>query len=134
MEAVFKFASKRMAKDFHGLGAKDIYDKLLAREQSSSTALKPFFALPHIVTDGKNEFDMLIVRSRKGIAFSEKAPEVHSLFFLAGSMDQRHFHLVVLSTLALIVNHPSFEESWMEEKSPEDLRELLQRIKELTGK
>ncbi len=134
MEPVFRFAAKRMAKSFDGLSTKEMYEKLIAREQSSSTALKPFFALPHIVTPGKNEFEMLIVRSKHGVAFTEAAPEVHALFFLAGSIDQRHFHLVVLSTLALIVNHPSFEESWMAARSAQDLRDLILRIKELTGK
>ncbi len=134
METLFKAASKRMAREHSDINAKEIYDKLIAREASSSTALSPFFALPHIVIEGKRKFQLLIVRSKRGIKFTDTAPEVHAMFFLAGSMDQRHFHLVVISTLALIVNHPSFEESWLKADTPEELKDLIPRIKELSEK
>ena len=134
METLFKLASKKMAKEHSDISAKEFYDKLITREESSSTALSPFFALPHIVIEGKKKFQLLIVRSRRGIRFTETSPEVHAMFFLAGSIDQRHFHLVVISTLALIVNHPSFEDSWLKASTAEELKQLIPRIKELSEK
>ena len=67
-----------------------------------------------------------MVRSRQGIHFSDKVPRVHTMFFLAGALDQRHFHLVVISALAHIIMDKSFVEAWMQAAGPEDLRPLLQ--------
>ncbi len=129
MEGIFKTAARLMARDLKGIGSREVHQKLVARENSSSTALSPFFAIPHIIVEGDNQFQMLIVRSRKGVRFSESAQQVHAMFFLAGSIDQRHFHLVVISTLAQIVSHPSFEESWLEAGSHNELRTLIRDIR-----
>ena len=129
MKSLFKTAAKVMAKESGELSNSEIYAKLIEREKSSSTALSPFFAIPHIVVEGKEKFQMMIVRSRKGIKFSEEAEAVHSIFFLLGSMDQRHFHLVVLSSLAQIVQHPDFEKNWLSTPGTEGLRKLILNIK-----
>ena len=125
MVTLFKAASKVMGKDSEGISHSEILTKLIERENSSSTALTPFFAIPHIVVEGKEKFQMLIIRSRKGIKFSDSAEKVHSIFFLIGSIDQRHFHLVVLSSLAQIVQHSSFKEEWISSKNTEELRTLI---------
>jgi len=118
-----------MSRQLGDISPKEIAAKLAAREASSSTALSPFFALPHIIVEGKEKFTMLMVRSREGIRFSDQAEAVHALCFLSGSMDQRHFHLVVISALAQIVQHPSFEKAWMEARDVPELRRLLHEFR-----
>lgn len=125
LENLFKYASKIMGKDIEGLGSADILVKLKDREKSSSTALTPFFAIPHVVIEGTDKFELLVIRSKKGVNFSDKAENVHAMFFLLGSIDQRHFHLVVLSSLAQIVQNPSFEERWISSKNTNELRSLI---------
>ena len=125
MESLFKAASKLMGKNIRDLSSSEILVKLIEREKSSSTALTSFFAIPHIVIEGKGEFEMLIVRSKRGVKFSNKAEKVHSMFFLIGSIDQRHFHLVVLSSLAQIVQHSSFKKGWISAKNTDELRSLI---------
>jgi len=129
METLFKAVAKKLAKKSVDMSSSQIFEKLVERENSSSTALSPFFAIPHIVLEGKEKFQMLIVRSRKGIEFSPDKDSIHSIFFLLGSMDQRHFHLVVLSSLAQIVQHPEFETEWLKAKNSEALRDLILKIK-----
>jgi F-type H+-transporting ATPase subunit alpha len=134
MEDAFRFASKQMAEDAPGTDGREIYEKLITREKGSSTALTSMFALPHIVVEGEKRFQMLVVRSRRGVRFSETAPRVHAMFFLAGSADQRHFHLVVISTLARIVGHPGFEKSWLEAADAGEIRRLIQETRRMTEK
>ncbi len=129
LDALFKTASKKMAKVSGDISSSEIYAKLVEREKSSSTALSPFFAIPHIVVEGKETFQMLIVRSSKGVSFSSEKESIHAIFFLLGSMDQRHFHLVVLSSLAQIVQHPEFEEKWLAAEGTEELRSLILEIR-----
>jgi F-type H+/Na+-transporting ATPase subunit alpha len=129
MDKLFKVAAKHMANESDDLRNSLINTKLIEREKLSSTALTQFFAIPHIVVEGKNKFQMLVVRSKRGIEFSNAAQKVHSIFFLLGSLDQRHFHLVVLSSLAQIIQHKSFEKEWIEAENSEELRSLLLKIK-----
>jgi len=127
MTKLFTVASKHMSTG--DLDSSFIYSKLIEREKTSSTALTPFFAIPHFIVEGKNKFQMFIVRSKKGIEFSDEAKKVHSIFFLFGSLDQRHFHLVVLSSLAQIVHNETFGQKWLEAKNTEELRSLLLKIR-----
>ncbi len=129
IKRVFKIAAKKLAAQEGSLSASEIYEKLINREKTSSTALSPFFAIPHIVVEGKDKFELLIMRSKKGVKFEAPGDKVHSIFFMLGSMDQRHFHLVVLSTLAQIVQHKSFEEGWLAARNADEIRDLVLKIK-----
>ncbi|MBU1043572.1 MAG: F0F1 ATP synthase subunit alpha [Candidatus Omnitrophica bacterium] len=131
MPAVFKKAAELIATKFKDSNSQGIYDKLIEREKSSSTALTPFFALPHIIVEGTEKFEMVIVRSRKGIFFSDVMPKVHAMFFLVGSMDERHFHLVVLAALAGLVQQSEFEDTWLNTRKLKQLRlNLLNMLKD----
>lgn len=129
LDDLVKIASSHLARDDKSLNAKDLADMLVNREKSSSTALNPFFALPHIILEGSNKFQLFLVRSKKGIHFSEKAPAIHAVFFLAGSMDKRHLHLVMISSIAQIVRSAGFEQGWLSAKNTEELRALIQGIR-----
>ena len=123
-EEAFEIALAEIAKNVD-INTDEVYEKLIEREKTSSTALSPFFAVPHVVLEGENIFELLIMRSRKGIYFSDTAPNVHSLFFLLGTMDQRHFHLVALSAIAQIVQDPTFETNWLKAVNADELRKLI---------
>ncbi|RLD15649.1 F0F1 ATP synthase subunit alpha [candidate division KSB1 bacterium] len=125
LKAVFKKAAGRMAKKIKDTSSQVIYDTLIEREKNSSTALSPFFALPLIIVDGKKKFQMVIIRSRKGIFFSKSMPKIHAMFFLAGSMDERHFHLIVLAALAGLVQQSEFKDIWLNTHSLKELRSKL---------
>jgi mannitol/fructose-specific phosphotransferase system IIA component (Ntr-type) len=47
------------------------------------------------------------------------------VFVLAGSADERNFHLRALAAIAQIVQDPHFEEKWMEAKGEEALRDIV---------
>ncbi len=105
---------------------KAIMMKLLHdREKDSSTVLTPCLAIPHIVVAGKERFEIMLARCRDGVEFSESAPNIRAIFILAGSPDERNFHLRALAGLAQIVQDAHFEEKWMKAKGREDLRDLI---------
>ncbi|MBN2444103.1 MAG: F0F1 ATP synthase subunit alpha [Spirochaetales bacterium] len=133
MDTLFHKAAAIMAKELTQLKSGEVFNRLKKREESSSTALSPFFAIPHFVVEGKDIYQLVIFRSLKGIYFTEKAPKVHALFFLSCSLDQRHFHLVVISSLAKIVQHPSFKEDWLKADSIMKLRGILRDAQGSTG-
>jgi len=103
----------------------DLYDLLMKRESESSTAITKGLAIPHIIIEGDHKFSILMARCRQGIWFSESAPMVYSVFVLAGTRDERNFHLQALSAIAQVVQNPSFEKRWFRAKGERALRNVV---------
>jgi len=103
----------------------NIKQKMEQREQESSTAITDSLAIPHIILEGEKKFDILIVRCKEGIYFSEQAPNVKMVFVIAGSRDERNFHLQVLAAIAQMVSNQNFEKKWMKAKDKEALRDII---------
>ncbi len=105
-----------------------LYQLLMEREKESSTALRPDLAIPHIIIDGRNTFHILLARCREGIYFSELAPRVSTVYVLAGTRDQRDFHLFALSAVARAVQSSRFHERWLKARNAASLRHLSVKI------
>ncbi len=104
---------------------KTIKDLLIEREKQSTTVLEEGLALPHIVVKGIKRFEILMVRSKQGIVFSPDKEPVHIVFVLAGSVDERNFHLRALMAIAQIVREHNFYKNWMRMRDEESLRMLV---------
>lgn len=98
---------------------------LLERERISSTVIRPGLAIPHVVVPGKARFEILPVRARQGITFPGTPEPVHTVFVLAGSADQRNYHLRALMAIAQIAQEPEFDTRWMRARGVEELRSIL---------
>jgi len=125
-EEVFRHAAGLLAERL-GTPAEPIFHDLWDREHLRTSATAPFFALPQSTTARNGAFELAIVRSRQGIAFPDAEHKVHTLFFLAEGPDQRHFHLVVVATLASLFSHRTFQRRWMEGDT-EALRSLIRDL------
>jgi Trk K+ transport system NAD-binding subunit/mannitol/fructose-specific phosphotransferase system IIA component (Ntr-type) len=112
-----------------GVAGDTLFQLLMEREKESSTALRPDLAIPHIIIDGLNAFHILLARCREGIFFSELAPQVRAVFVLAGTRDQRDYHLYVLSAIAQAVQHTHFQEKWLRARNISSLRVLAGTLK-----
>ncbi|NQT28576.1 MAG: amino acid permease, partial [Candidatus Omnitrophica bacterium] len=98
---------------------------LIKREEESHTVIEKGLAIPHIVIPGENKFEIVLVRARKGIVFSSQEDPVRIIFVLAGSMNERNFHLRVLMAIAQIVRESDFYTNWMRMKDKESLKMLV---------
>lgn len=105
--------------------APHLYELFIARERQSSTVVEPGLAIPHVVVDGENLFDILLVRCKEGIVFSDLHPPVKTVFVLIGSRDERNYHLRALMTVAHIVREPDFRSRWSEARNVEQLRDVV---------
>ena len=120
----FHQAAQAMAEHL-AIDADALSRLFVQREQESSTVLSPFLAIPHIVVDGEKHFDILLARCKEGFHFSEKAPQVHTVFMLVGTRDERPFHLLSLTAIAQIVQDDDFERRWVAAKTPQALRDIV---------
>jgi mannitol/fructose-specific phosphotransferase system IIA component (Ntr-type) len=120
----FRLASEQLSGRLGGQ-ATDIYKQLVTREKESSTVLSDNLAIPHIIIEGQHTFDVLIVRCKDGVTFSDAHKQVQAIFVIVGSRDERNFHLYALSAIAQIVQDPNFERRWLAARSTEALRDIV---------
>ena len=123
-DKLFRVLADSFSSKF-GIASKTVYKLLTEREAESSTAISDGLAIPHIIIDGKAQFEIVVARSKKGISFGKDTPPVHIVFALAGSRDERNFHLQVLMAIAQIVQNRDFLKSWGKADGIEDLRNLI---------
>ena len=121
---LFHKASKVMSERMD-VDAEHLYELFLEREKESTTIVKPGLAIPHIVIDGNNKFDVLLVRCEKGIVFSELYEPVRTAFILIGSSDERNYHLRALMSIAHVVSEDEFQGRWFKARNIEQLRDIV---------
>jgi mannitol/fructose-specific phosphotransferase system IIA component (Ntr-type) len=123
-ETIFRQVSVILAERL-GTDEYVLFEKFLHREAEGGTVVQPGFAIPHIVVEGKNKFDILLVRARDGIIFSHAPDPVRIMFVLAGSKDERNYHLRALMAIAQIAQEKNFEQRWFAARDTQGLRNLI---------
>ena len=105
---------------------KKVKELLWQREQDSSTVISEGLAIPHIILEGAGRFDIILARSRTGIIFPDAGnTPVYAVFCLAGTKDQRNFHLQALSAIAQVAMKPEFMNKWKRAKNSSGLRDIV---------
>ncbi len=110
---------------YKGMSADELAQSLIAREHTSSTALTPAAAVPHIIVDGEGIFELAIAINPNGIFINRHAPGVKIAFFLIASHDCRNRHLRTLTAIAQIISSPDFEKKLQSTVHEEQVRDLL---------
>jgi amino acid transporter/mannitol/fructose-specific phosphotransferase system IIA component (Ntr-type) len=82
-------------------------------------------ALPHILLNGVDRYELVAARSRQGLHFPGIGTPIHAVFVLLGSKDDPQQHLRMLAGIARRAEGPSFLKDWLGAKDAEDLRTLL---------
>ena len=124
LDGLFDLLSEAFAAKLD-LPAGDVRKLLKERELESTTSIHPGLAIPHIVIEGRSQFEIAIVRSKSGIDYGEDIAPVRIVFALAGSQDERNFHLQALMAIAQIVQNPDFENHWLKVHDQAELRNLI---------
>ncbi len=102
-----------------------LFEKFLLREAQGGTVVQPGFAIPHIIVDGENKFDILLVRAKDGINFTDTTEPIKIMFILAGTKDQRNYHLRALMAIAQIAQETSFEHRWLTARDTQAIRNII---------
>ncbi|MHC4951949.1 MAG: PTS sugar transporter subunit IIA, partial [Planctomycetota bacterium] len=108
-----------------GIDKQILVEKIQAREAEGSTVLEAGLAIPHVVIEGEKKFEILPVRATDGIDFPHAKDPVKTVFFLAGTKDERNYHLRALMAIAQIVQEKDFYDRWFAARDTDALRNLL---------
>ncbi len=120
----FQLAADKLAP-YLDLSPENLAAVLKQREEETSTLLSDSLAVPHVVVEGENRFEMLIARIKNGVKFSDNAPHVNTIFVLAATRDERNFHLRALAAIAQVVQEQDFEKRWFAAKNDQALRDVI---------
>jgi len=123
-DSLLSITIEEIAKKIN-LDEAEIYKRFYDRQAELNTALTPFIAVPHIVTDDKSEMFLVLVRCKEGIKFSEEEDSVKAAFLFGGPYNMRTFHLKILSSIAEIASEEDFPQMWLEAKNEEELKNLF---------
>lgn len=100
----------------------EIYDKLLLRENSSSTALTNSIAIPHCSIDNIDDFVIGIIRTIKPVLFNSNDKSMTKLFiYIIGPTTKRNKHIQIISSIAKALSNESLLNILLEEDSIEDI-------------
>ena len=124
MKEFFRRSADSLSKELQDDAGK-MLSLLMTREKESSTVIRPALAIPHIVIGGKGKFKILLARCKEGIVFPGIKEKVHIVFILAGSVDERNFHLRALAAIAEIAQDVNFDKKWLSAKNIEELRDII---------
>jgi APA family basic amino acid/polyamine antiporter len=102
-----------------------LFEKFLAREAETGTVVQPGLAIPHVVVEGEDKFAIVLVRAKQGVTFPKSPEPVRIMFFLAGSKDERNYHLRALMAIAQIAQEKDFEKRWLAARDIEAIRNLI---------
>lgn len=123
-KAFFRRVAAALAPRLHA-SEEDLVRLFLARERESTTVIEEGLAIPHVVVEGENLFDIVLVRCKEGVVFSELLEPVTTAFVLIGSADERNYHLRALMTIAHLVQEAEFKKRWLLAQGVEQLRDIV---------
>ncbi|NLW49287.1 MAG: amino acid permease [Candidatus Brocadiaceae bacterium] len=124
LDEFFRLAAEPLQERVHE-DAATLAAALKAREAQGSTALNPTLAVPHVVLKGSGILEILVVRAREGIRFSDEAPAVQVVFVIAGTMDERNSFLSCLAAVAQIAGGKRFLHRWTNARGPQGLKDVV---------
>jgi APA family basic amino acid/polyamine antiporter len=122
-KSLYKKISKQLSKKLK-IDSEKLYKLFMEKEDKYSSVINEDVAIPHIVLEGENIFDIILVRAKAGVIFKDgKEPKI--IFVLIGSIDMRNFHLKSLAAIAQIIHNKSFKKDWLNAKSGNILKDIV---------
>jgi amino acid transporter/mannitol/fructose-specific phosphotransferase system IIA component (Ntr-type) len=112
-------------KEHLNVDEKKIFKLLLKREKKDSIMIKPGVIVPSIIIPGHKKSDFILIRSKKGITFSNNYPPANAVFIIVSTRDEYHFYLHALMWLTQIIEEPDFQKKWLKAKNSEELRQII---------
>ena len=99
-----------------------IYKLIKSKKNDSNMVLHPGVGIITHMIDGRDQFEIVFVRSEKGIFVSEDVEPLHAFIVVVASKDQKNFYWHALMWLAQLAEQCDFTSSWCSAAGPDELR------------
>jgi amino acid transporter len=102
-----------------------LYKFLRKRERDSNIVLHPGIAIISHIIKGRDKFEIILVRSKKGIIISDDIDPINAFFMIVATPDQQSFYLHSLMWIAQIAEETDFEKEWIDAENSDELRDII---------
>ncbi|OYT28765.1 hypothetical protein B6U98_04190 [Thermoplasmatales archaeon ex4572_165] len=102
-----------------------LHTLLKKHEKNSNIVIHPGIAVFSHIIKGNEKFEVILVRSKKGIMISDNIDPIHAFFIIVASEDQQSFYLHSLMWIAQIAEKADFEKEWIAAKNTDELRDIF---------
>ena len=104
---------------------KKLYNLIMKREKDSNVMIRPGIVILSNMIEGRDKFEIILVRSKKGIMLFDDTPPVHAFFVVVATPEQQNFYMHTLMWIVQISDENDFERKWLNAKNTDELREIL---------
>ena len=116
--------AERLAKRID-INENKLYKLIKDRMNTSSMLLYPGVGIFSHLIDGRECFEIVLVRSQKGIFVSEDKEPFYAFIVIISSSDERTFYLHSLMWITQIAEQCNFRDKWLVAENDDKLRELV---------
>jgi len=116
--------AERLAKRT-SLSKDKLYELIKNRRDTSSMVSYPGVGVFSHLIDGRDHFEIALIRSEKGIVISEGSNPLHAFIVVISSCEQRSFYLHSLMWIVQIAEETDFEKKWLTAKDADELRDII---------
>jgi mannitol/fructose-specific phosphotransferase system IIA component (Ntr-type) len=97
----------------------------MKREKDSNIVAHPGIAIISHMIKGRDKFEIIIVRSKKGIFLFDNVNPIHAFFVIVSSPDKKSLYLHTMMWIIQIAEETDFEKEWINAKDEDELREIF---------
>jgi fructose-specific phosphotransferase system IIA component len=107
---------------------KEVFDRLMERENIQSTAVGNGIAIPHCFTDEVPDLIIAVARSKAGLEFdSFDGKPTQVVFLLMGNRQEHSLHLKALARIARLIKSTSFIEKIIASATVQDMVKVFEQ-------
>ena len=103
---------------------KELHNLIDKREANRDIVIGDVGILP-LTVRGRDKFDIILVRSKKGVTFSDTAQPRHAFIIIASSQDLKNIYLHSLTWAVQISKKTDFETKWLNAQNGKELRDII---------
>ncbi len=108
-----------------GINKNKLYKLIRCKKMENSMLLHPGVGIFTHMIDGRDQFEIVLVRSKKGIFVSKDERPMHAFIVVIASTDQKNFYWHVLMWLAQLAEQCDFTGPWLEAEGKDELRKIV---------
>jgi len=119
-----RMLSERLAERTN-VDEEKLYKLIKSKKNDSSMVLHPGVGIFTHIIETRDQFELVFVRSRKGIVVSEDIDSLHAFIVVLASSDQMNFYWHSLMWLAQLAEQCDFTVDWLSAADENELRSVI---------
>ncbi|TET06336.1 MAG: amino acid permease [Candidatus Atribacteria bacterium] len=102
-----------------------LFKLLIKRVKESEITIRSGVACLSITIQGHSKFEIILIRDREGITFSDKSFPIYEAFIIVNTPDEHNFYMHSLMWIVKIIEETDFDKKWLNAKNSEELRNII---------